>query len=248
MRSSLDPDSSVYGASLTDLPEHGQQKEPRQGSKRFNVLRSSQYSLLAADLRSLHPDTVAADRIDVEHLLGSDSTGLRSELPTLILFECVLAYIAPEKADLLIQLLGQRYADIRAVSYDIALAGDDNKGAAVSAALPSTPPSRFGRVMLQNLEVSMLAPMDLSSQLSCIDTDVISFWSVAIPFIRCENSHCREQKRTQPSTHNANASHKHGHRHPVAKRQRLKYRAEACSRSGHLSMLVKSPGRRRSSL
>ncbi|EST09112.2 Leucine carboxyl methyltransferase [Kalmanozyma brasiliensis GHG001] len=157
LRSSLDPDSSVHGGSLTNLSEQGQQREPHQGSKRFDVLRSSKYSLLAADLRSLHPDTVAADRIDVEHLLGPDSTGLQSELPTLILFECVLAYIAPEEADLLIQLLGQRYADISAVSYDIALAGDDNTRAAPSAVSPSIPPSRFGRVMLQNLEMRKLS-------------------------------------------------------------------------------------------
>jgi [phosphatase 2A protein]-leucine-carboxy methyltransferase len=104
------------------------------------VLRSSKYSLLAADVRLLHPDTPEPDRIEADSVFGA----LDASLPTLVLFECVLAYIEPSRADWLLAHLGQRFARIEAVSYDIALASDSDASSA----------SRFGEVMLSNLEVS----------------------------------------------------------------------------------------------
>lgn len=175
LRASLDADTDVQGIPLTEVPQP--HVEDRTNSKRFDVIRSSKYSLLAADVRNLHTDVPSSERIDLEQLLGSASTGLDRTLPTLILFECVLAYIAPEKADWLIKALGQRFTDIQALSYDIALAGDasdsvpprsglgwaddldkvgkaDVFASAKAASQSPAPPSRFGKVMLQNLEVS----------------------------------------------------------------------------------------------
>lgn len=183
LRASLDTNSSVYGVPLSHLSQFSLGVPCHTGSesRQFDVIRSSKYSLLAADVRSLHPDTPSAERIDLEHLLGPASTGLDSTLPTLILFECVLAYIAPDRADWLIRHLGQRFAAVQALSYDIALAGDAHPSAKAVACVssesessecgqtvgtadsaiststtvaPPAPPSRFGRVMLQNLEVS----------------------------------------------------------------------------------------------
>lgn len=183
LRDFLDPNTDVEDVPLTNFaqPGQGMQQQNASDSKRFDVLRSSKYSLLAADVRNLHTDTSSSERIDLEHLLGPASTGLDPAVPTLILFECVLAYIAPEKADWLIRLLGERFADIQALSYDIALAGDSRRPAASTSSsgviasaertdtvgtadrsnsdsleAPHAPaqPSRFGKVMLQNLEVS----------------------------------------------------------------------------------------------
>lgn len=149
---------------------------PASEAKRLDVLRSTKYTLLAADVRQLHPDTATTERIDPDHLFGTQSSGLNAELPTLILFECVLAYITPDKADWLLGHLGQRFSKIQAVSYDIALAGDSGSPSAgqttsaqidpnttFAAAQPSIPPSRFGTVMLQNLEVRLLALLRLCS-------------------------------------------------------------------------------------
>ncbi|GAC95874.1 leucine carboxyl methyltransferase [Pseudozyma hubeiensis SY62] len=176
LRASLDADTNVQGVPLTELPQP--HVESRTDSKRFDVIRSSKYSLLAADVRNLYADIPPSERIDLEQLLGSASTGLDQTLPTLILFECVLAYIAPDKADWLIKTLGQRFTDIQALSYDIALAGDASDSAptrsglgraddidtagkadiftsAKTASQSPAPPSRFGKVMVQNLEYTI---------------------------------------------------------------------------------------------
>ncbi|GAK67679.1 leucine carboxyl methyltransferase [Moesziomyces antarcticus] len=121
--------------SLLDAPPSDARQRDEQGRC---VLRSSKYSLLAADVRLLHPDTPEADRIEADSVFG----GLDASLPTLVLFECVLAYIEPSRADWLLAHLGERFARIEAVSYDIALASDSDASSA----------SRFGEVMLGNLE------------------------------------------------------------------------------------------------
>ncbi|KAJ1036536.1 hypothetical protein NDA13_000069 [Ustilago tritici] len=167
LRSSLDSDSLVHGVPLNNLsPNAATQQDNKARLRRMQVLRSSKYSLLAADLRNLHPDTPFEQRIDPDLLFGSHSTALQPGLPTLILFECVLAYITPNKADWLVELLGKRFANITAVSYDIALAGDAEVQHSISASFGQgtatsassyVPPSRFGRVMLQNLEIRKLS-------------------------------------------------------------------------------------------
>lgn len=173
LQSLLDSDSTVHGLPLNDLIAGGSvEQRTKADAKRLDVLRSSKYTLLAADLRQLHPDTPPSDRIDPEHLFGCQSTSLKSTLPTLILFECVLSYIPPDRGDWLIKMLGERFADVQTVSYDMALAGDsdspsgeqatgignDRSDSATSTASQDfAPPSRFGRVMLQNLEMRNLA-------------------------------------------------------------------------------------------
>lgn len=141
---------------MSDLsPSSTAERDDHDRPKRLQVLHSSKYTLLAADLRNLHPDTPTEHRINSDLLFGSTNTTLKSELPTLVLFECVLAYIAPDKADWLIEHLGRRFGDVSAVSYDIALAGDTDDASATGTTWAGVPPpSRFGRVMLQNLEVS----------------------------------------------------------------------------------------------
>ncbi|TKY88558.1 hypothetical protein EX895_002547 [Sporisorium graminicola] len=169
LRSYLDPASSIHGVPLNQLSQQSQTAASQQQSPsdtgRSDVVRSSKYTLLAADVRSLHPDTPAAQRIDLEQLLGPDATGLNPELPTLVLFECVLAYISPDKADWLLALLGQRFARIQALSYDIALAGDSEHSPPTAIptvsssgdAQAASTPSRFGKMMLQNLEMRKLS-------------------------------------------------------------------------------------------
>ncbi|SPO24217.1 related to PPM1  len=171
LRSSLDFDSTVHGVPLNNLPSSSSMEQGLASeAKRLDVLRSTKYTLLAADVRQLHPDTAATERIDPDHLFGTQSSGLNAELPTLILFECVLAYITPNKADWLIRHLGERFSKIQAVSYDIALAGDSgvppagqttsdqiDPNSTNAAAQASIPPSRFGTVMLQNLEMRKLS-------------------------------------------------------------------------------------------
>lgn len=162
LRSLLDSDTAINGVPLDSLATNTTtaDEQSRSPAKRFDVIRSSRYALLAADLRSLHPDTAAAERIDPDMLFGPASTNLQPDLPTLILFECVLSYIPSERSDSLIRLLGQRYDTIQAISYDIALAGDAESRAIqsdmVTASQAALPPSRFGKVMLQNLEVSLV--------------------------------------------------------------------------------------------
>ena len=149
MRSHLDSNASIHGTRLTDLAQHAHSAQQLPSdTRRYDVIRSSKYTLLAADVRNLDPDTSPAERIDADQLLGPQSTALKDHLPTLVLFECVLAYIAPEKADRLLGILGHRFAHVEALSYDIALAGDST-----ATQDGETPPSRFGKVMLQNLEV-----------------------------------------------------------------------------------------------
>ncbi|CDW97151.1 hypothetical protein, partial [Sporisorium scitamineum] len=157
LRSHLDSDSTIHGVPLDQLAQQNQstaEQQTQSDTQRYDVIRSSKYTLLAADVRSLHPDTPPTQRIDLDHLLGPDTTRLNPELPTLVLFECVLAYIAPDQADWLLTLLGQKFANIQALSYDIALAGDSDHSLPTSIPIGNsdTSPSRFGKVMLQNLE------------------------------------------------------------------------------------------------
>ncbi|SJX65056.1 related to PPM1-carboxyl methyltransferase [Sporisorium reilianum f. sp. reilianum] len=152
LRSHLDPTSTIHGVPLTELTQQSQSVDPQSNTsetQRSDVVRSSKYTLLAADVRRLHPDTPPTQRIDVDRLLFAENTHLDPALPTLVLFECVLAYIAPDRADWLVALLGRTFAQIHALSYDIALAGDSDH--------PAPTPSRFGKVMLQNLEMRKLS-------------------------------------------------------------------------------------------
>lgn len=99
---------------------------------------SAQYSLRAADVRRL-----PSHEAEVERVFGM----LDPAAPTLILFECVLSYIDAVSGDSLISLLSHQFHKMQAVVYDIGLAGDADGSDQIT---------RFGKVMLQNLEARHL--------------------------------------------------------------------------------------------
>ncbi|KAI9441619.1 leucine carboxyl methyltransferase [Lactarius indigo] len=98
------------------------------------TLRSPVYNLLPVDLRT--PPVVS-----LEPLLGSgDEPLLSPSLPTLLLFECVLAYMAPSASNTLVQWFVDYFGSpggglLGAVVYEMFKLGD-----------------AFGRVMLNNLK------------------------------------------------------------------------------------------------
>ena len=105
------------------------------------TLRSPVYNLLPVDLRT---PPVAS----LEPLLGSgDEPLLSPSLPTLLLFECVLAYMPASASNPLIQWFVDYFASpggglLGAVVYEMFKLGD-----------------AFGRVMLNNLKVSPNNPV-----------------------------------------------------------------------------------------
>lgn len=100
-------------------------------------LLAPHYSLLSQDLRSLASIESALDAIIPD-----------TEAPTLILAECVLAYLDPRNSRALLDLLRRKLKRPAAICYEMCIAGP-------SSTLDGVPaPSRFGNVMLSNLEVS----------------------------------------------------------------------------------------------
>lgn len=102
------------------------------------TLHSTKYHLLPADLRIPPTESIAP-------LLASPSRGgpiLSPDLPTLLLFECVLVYIAPEASQALIKWFVDYSAPssaLGAVVYEMFGLNDS-----------------FGTVMVENLKVSLL--------------------------------------------------------------------------------------------
>lgn len=92
------------------------------------------YTLLAGDLHTLGHSTTELARV---------LALLDPALPTLVLWECVLAYVQPEAADALMTRLAQHLPHLAFLSYDMCIGGD--------RAEMGAPPDRFGRMMLQNL-------------------------------------------------------------------------------------------------
>ena len=108
--------------------------------------------MLPFDLRAFGSEA-ASDQL--ETIFGR----LDPRLPTLLLFECVLAYIDQAEANQMIQWLGTRFERIAAFGYDMCIGGSEASGATQAQRMTvedeaSFGASRFGRVMLQNLEVS----------------------------------------------------------------------------------------------
>ena len=104
------------------------------------TLHSAKYHLIPADLR-MHPSESVAP------LLTSASPSSRSQegpllspnLPTLLLFECVLVYVSPEASQALIQWFVSYFASssiLGAVVYEMFGLNDS-----------------FGAVMVENLKV-----------------------------------------------------------------------------------------------
>ena len=104
------------------------------------TLRSPVYNLIPVDLRT--PPVVS-----LEPLLSSgDEPLLSPSIPTLLLFECVLAYMTPSASNALIQWFVDYFGSpaggglLGAVVYEMFKLGD-----------------AFGRVMLTNLKVRSLS-------------------------------------------------------------------------------------------
>lgn len=114
------------------------------------TLRSPVYNLLPVDLRT--PPVVS-----LEPLLGSgDESLLSPSLPTLLLFECVLAYMAPSASNALIQWFVDYFGSpggglLGAVVYEMFKLGD-----------------AFGRVMLNNLKVSFKNSLPLPLRIGAV--------------------------------------------------------------------------------
>jgi [phosphatase 2A protein]-leucine-carboxy methyltransferase len=107
------------------------------------TLHSAKYHLLPADLRTPPSESVAP-------LLTSSSPSSPSQegpllspnLPTLLLFECVLVYVAPEASEALIQWFVDYFASsstLGAVVYEMFGLNDS-----------------FGAVMVENLKVPQI--------------------------------------------------------------------------------------------
>lgn len=98
--------------------------------------QTDRYSLIACDLRTLSDDQNATSILK-KHLDPNKET--------LIIAECVLAYLSPQESNSLLSFLGNILTRPSALCYEMCVAGGD-------ATSPDAPPSRFGSVMLSNLQ------------------------------------------------------------------------------------------------
>lgn len=99
-------------------------------------LQTERYSLIACDLRTLPDDQKAISLLEKQ---------LDTNKETLIIAECVLAYLSPQESNALLSFLGKLLKRPSALCYEMCVAGDDT-------AIRDAPPSRFGSVMLSNLQ------------------------------------------------------------------------------------------------
>lgn len=243
----------MHGVPLSDLPAEGRVEEVKgakeggceRAEKPIDVLRSSKYSLLEADVRAIHPSTSKAEYINPVQLFGTASSRLDTQLPTLVLFECVLAYIEPDRADQLLRILSETFEELHAVVYDIALAGETQHkpGSGVDTATSYAPPTRFGSVMLQNLEVRLHnLPIDTASQDAGRCSLTIQHNSVSYCMCcRCASCRCREREPTRRPAHSVIGLSSTGTAQPF-RAGLLRRLAAASSRSGLGSRPSKSQG------
>jgi hypothetical protein len=105
-------------------------------------LQSENYSILPCDLRTLPSDSRLT-----ETLLGA----LDPDVDTLILAECVLAYLSPDSSNALLRHLSSLLHRPFAICYEMCVAGDEQIDA------DAAPPSKFGTVMLSNLQARSLS-------------------------------------------------------------------------------------------
>lgn len=99
-------------------------------------LQTEEYSLIACDLRTLPEDQKAISILN-KHLDPNKET--------LIIAECVLAYLSPQESNTLLSFLGQLIKRPSGLCYEMCVAGDNDT-------IREAPPSRFGSVMLSNLQ------------------------------------------------------------------------------------------------
>lgn len=105
-------------------------------------LQSDTYSLLPCDLRNLASTSTIMAKL--ERVLDPN-------VDTLILAECVLAYLSQESSIAMLEQLSSILNRPFALCYEMCVAGDDH----VETPSDPTPPSKFGAVMLNNLQVSL---------------------------------------------------------------------------------------------
>lgn len=103
-------------------------------------VQAERYALFGMDLRELADATAkdASERL---------ARALDPARPTLLLCECVLAYVPPDDADAVLRCILARVGSAALLAYDMIVAGD---------ATTDEEPSRFGSVMLQNLAAQQL--------------------------------------------------------------------------------------------
>ena len=111
-----------------------------------HVFESSKYVLVGADIGSL------ATRHEWETRVGRF---LDASLPTLILCECVLAYMDVSVADEMLRTCFSTLGQVSLLSYDMCVSGDREDRPHDHIA-HDTEPTRFGKVMLQNLSARKL--------------------------------------------------------------------------------------------
>lgn len=104
-------------------------------------IHTKKYVLLAEDLCAYGDE---AREGHLARLLAQ----LDTTLPTLFLWECVLAYLDPTTANRLMERIFSQVPNASVLCYDMCVGGDH--------AELHAPPDRFGRVMLQNLAARRL--------------------------------------------------------------------------------------------
>jgi len=109
-------------------------------------LHSAKYHLLPTDLHTPPSESLAPLLTSTSPLSPSqDGPILSPDLPTLLLFECVLVYVAPEASQALMQWFTDYFASssvLGAVVYEMFGLNDS-----------------FGTVMVENLKVSFAPPL-----------------------------------------------------------------------------------------
>ena len=104
------------------------------------ILEGDKYALLGLDLR-----TLAAGGAPAPPALKRLMAQLDPKKPTLVLLECVLAYMDAGVADAALSAVLSRLGRVGIVLYDMCVSGEAGQG--------ELEPSRFGQVMLHNLSV-----------------------------------------------------------------------------------------------
>ena len=145
-----DADPSLFVGILTSVENGG------------TTLHSAKYHLLPADLRTPPSESIAP-------LLTSTSRGdpiLSPDLPTLLLFECVLVYVAPEASEVLVQWFVDYFASssvLGAMVYEMFGLNDS-----------------FGTVMVENLKVLPHSIPDVP-HVPCVDDVPFQVRGVSLP-------------------------------------------------------------------
>jgi [phosphatase 2A protein]-leucine-carboxy methyltransferase len=121
-----------------------------------DCLVCSRYAIQSCDLRALaeQKPSTSGKSDDGDVLQSLDPTK-----PTLILAECVLAYMAPEASVSLIETIASRIhpsTEVRALCYEMCLAGDAVASTSINGHQHQSA-NNFGKVMLSNLETRGLS-------------------------------------------------------------------------------------------